>query len=364
MEVTKPDASKMLYRYLGNTGLRVSVFSLGNFINNNDDDAKTLECTKTALASGINFFDTAEVYGLGAAETTLGKAFKQLNVPREKIVVTTKIYNIGNDPNDGFLSRKHIIEGLKNSLKRLQLDYVDIVYCHRYDMHTPMKEVCKAMDWCINKGLALYWGTSEWTACQIIEAYDVCEELGLIKPVVEQCEYSMLERNKMENEYRDLFKRYKMGTSIFSPLRYGILTGKYINEIPDDSRANSKDVQTKNYMINCDYFKNKKEIDSKLLKLKEIAENKLSCSLAQLALAWIIANPDVSTCILGASKGSQIEENVKALEVVKKIDKDLWIEIEEILDNVPKGEIDYRDWKELPSRRNVAMNLDYIKNSQ
>lgn len=363
MEVTKPDTSKMQYRYLGNTGLRVSVLSLGNWLNN-EDDAQTLECTKAALANGINFFDTAEVYGLGAAETTLGKALKELNVPREKIVVTTKIFRIGDEPNDAFLSRKHIIEGLQNSLKRLQLEYVDVVYCHRYDMRTPMKEVCKAMNWCIDKGLAMYWGTSEWTACQIMEAYDVCEELNLIKPCVEQCEYNMLKRDKMEVEYRDLFKKYKMGTSIFSPLKQGILTGKYINETPEDSRANSKNEKTKNMMERNDYFKNKKEVDNKLSQLKDICENKLSCSLAQLAVAWVIANPDVSTCILGASKGSQIEENVKALEVVKKIDKDLWVEIEQILDNTPQGEIDYRDWKELPCRRNVAMNLDYIKNTQ
>ena len=320
---TKPATEKMIYRYLGNTGLRVSVLSLGNWLNN-EDDAQTLECTKAALNNGINFFDTAEIYGFGAAETTLGKALKELNVPREKIVVTTKIFRIGNDPNDSFLSRKHIVEGLNNSLKRLQLDYVDIVYCHRYDMKTPMLEVCTSMNWVINKGLALYWGTSEWTACQIMEAYDICEKLGLIKPVVEQCEYNMFRREKMEKEYRDLFKRYKMGTSIFSPLKCGILTGKYMNEIPEDSRANSKNERTKSMMERNDYFKNKKEIDNKLTQLKAIAENKLNCSLAQLAIAWVIGNPDVSTCILGASKGSQIEENVKAIEVLKKIDKYLW----------------------------------------
>ena len=224
MEEMKPATDKMVYRYLGNTGLKVSVLGLGNWLNN-EDDAQTLECTKAALENGINFFDTAEIYGFGAAETTLGKAFKSLNVPREKIVVTTKIFKIWDDPNDVFLSRKHIIEAIKNSLNRLQLEYVDIVYCHRYDMRTPMKEVCEAMHWCIEKGYALYWGTSEWTACQIMQAYDICEELGLIKPVVEQCQYNMFWREKMENEYRDLFKKYKMGTTIFSPLRCGILTG-------------------------------------------------------------------------------------------------------------------------------------------
>ena len=362
-EMTKPDTSKMEYRYLGNTGLKVSVLALGNWVNNEDDN-QTYECTKAALEHGINFFDTAEEYGFGKAETTLGKALKKLNVPREKIVVTTKLMKIGPDPNDAMLSRKHICEGIKNSLKRLQLEYVDIIYCHRYDRVTPMEEVVKSMNWVIEQGYALYWGTSEWTACQIFEAYDICDKLKLIRPIVEQCQYNMLERDKMENEYRDLFRRYKMGTTIFSPLRCGILTGKYMGSTPDDSRANSKNEGIKNMMKGFDYFKNKEKFDEKLSKLKDLAEKKLNCSLAQLAIAWTIANPDVSTCIIGATKVSQIEENCKALEVVKKLDKDISIEIEKILDNAPKGEIDYRDWKELPSRRNLAMGIDYIKQQE
>ena len=359
----KPVKEKMEYRYLGNTGLKVSVIGLGNWLNN-EDDAQTIECTKTALENGINFFDTAECYGFGMAETTLGKALKELNVQREKIVVTTKIFRIGEDPNDSFLSRKHIIEAIKNSLKRLQLEYVDIVYCHRYDMRTPMKEVVQAMNQCIEKGYALYLETSKWTACQIMEAYNICEILKLIKPVVEQCQYNMFHRENMEKEYRDLFKRYKMGTTIFSPLKCGILTGKYINEIPEDSRANSKNERTKGIIQRDDYFKNKNFYDNKLNQLKNIAENKLGCTLAQLALAWVITNPDVSCCLIGATKGAQIEENVKAVEISKKLDKELNIEIEKILENTPEGEIDYRDWKELPSRRNIAMNIDYIKSNQ
>ena len=166
-EVHKPDTSKMEYRYLGNSGLKVSVVGFGNWVNNLDDE-KNKECIKKALEKGINFFDTAEIYGLGAGETTFGKAIKELNIPREKIVVSTKIFKIGNDPNDGFLSRKHICEGIKNSLKRLQLEYVDVVFCHRYDMHTPLEETCRAMTWLIEHGYAFYWGTSEWTASQIL----------------------------------------------------------------------------------------------------------------------------------------------------------------------------------------------------
>ena len=354
----KPSTEKMEYRYLGNTGLRVSVIGLGNYVNN-DNDEQTLECVKSALKNGINFFDTAEIYGLGAAEISLGKAIKQLNIPREKIVVTTKIFKIGNEPNDAFLSRKHIIEGIKNSLQRLQLEYVDIIYCHRYDMNTPIKEVVESMNWCIEQGYALYWGTSEWTACQILEAYDICNELKLIRPVVEQCQYNMLCREKMENEYRDLFKKYKMGTTIWSPLESGILTGKYINETPPDSRANLKnDNASFSYGV---YMKNKAEYDEKLKKLKDIAEKKCGCGLTTLAIAWCIANPDVSVCLLGASKPAQLDDTIKALEVYRTIDKDTWIEIEKMLDNTPKGEVDYRSWKELPSRRNVAMGIDYLK---
>ena len=197
-------------------------------------------------------------------------------------------------------------------------------------------------------------------ACQIMEAYQICDDLKLIKPIVEQCQYNMFERNKIENEYRDLFKRYKLGTTTYSPLFCGVLTGKYIYEMPNDSRGNIKNERNRKKFLNNRYFKNKKSFDEKLIKLKNIAENKFKCTLAQLALAWVIANPDISCCILGASKGSQVDENVKALEVYKKMDKKDFIEIEKILDNTPKGEIDYSKWQEMPSRRNIAMNIDYI----
>ena len=207
---TKPDSSKMEYRYLGPTGLRVSVVSWGNWVNNSSDKL-TVDSVKFCLEHGINFFDTAEVYGLGAAEISLGKAFKELGVQREKIVVSTKIYKCGLDPNDSFLSRKHIIEGIRNSLKRLQLDYVDVIFCHRYDRYTPLEETCRAMNWVINQGLAHYWGTSQWSASQIMEAYKICDKLNLIPPVCEQCNYNMMVRDRVEAEYRDLFKKYKMG---------------------------------------------------------------------------------------------------------------------------------------------------------
>ena len=246
---TYPDSSKMEYRYLGPTGLKVSVVGWGNWVNNSNDKL-TVDSVKFCLEHGINFFDTAEAYGLGEGEISLGKAFKQLKVQREKIVVSTKIYYCGMDPNDSFLSRKHIIEGVKNSLKRLQLDYVDIVFCHRYDKYTPLEETCRAMNYLIDKGMAFYWGTSHWSASQIMEAYKICDKLNLIPPVVEQAHYNMMVRERMENEYRDLFQRYKMGTTIFSPLESGIFAGRYLNGIPEDSRANIKRDNAANNLAN------------------------------------------------------------------------------------------------------------------
>jgi len=356
-EIHKPDCSKMEYRYLGNSGLRVSVVGFGNWVNNLNDES-TKECFKKALENGINFFDTAEIYGHGAGEKSFGKVIKELNIPREKIVISTKIWQIGFDPNDGFLSRKHICEAIKNSLKRLQLDYVDVVFCHKFDSVTPLEETCKSMNWVINQGYADYWGTSDWTASQIMEAYAICDKLGLIKPIVEQCQYNMLYRQPMEVNYRDLFKRYKMGTTIWSPLNSGILTGKYIEGIPEDSRAKLKN-DNADFAFTF-YQKNKQDIDNKLIKLKSIAE-KYRCGLATLAIAWCIANPDVSVCLLGASKPAQLDDTIKAVEIYKKIDNDTWIEIEKILDNTPNGETDFLTWKELPSRRNIAMGIDYIK---
>ena len=339
----KPDTSKMEYRYLGNSGLRISVLGFGNAVNYRNDKLTT-ESIKTALAQGINYFDTAEIYGLGTGETNLGKAMKELGITRKKVVISTKIFKIGNDPNDCFLSRKHVVEGLKNSLQRLQLKYVDIVFCHRFDSNTPMEEICESMNYVIDEGLAFYWGTSGWTASQIMEAYSICDKLGLIRPICEQTHYNLFTRSPVEDEYNDLIKKYKLGLIAYSPLECGILTGKYINEVPKDSRAN----------LNYD--------NANTLMDKYTKEKKIKCTLAQLCIAWIIANPDVSCCLFGASKPSQIEDNMKALEIYKKIDKDTFIEIEKIMDNVPKGEMDYLTFTQLPSRRNVAMKIDYLKN--
>jgi len=354
----KPDTSKMEYRYLGNSGLRVSILGFGNSVNYRNDKL-TAESIKVALAHGVNYFDTAEIYGLGTGETNLGKAMKELGISRKKVVISTKIYRIGTDPNDCFLSRKHIVEGLKNSLQRLQLKYVDIIFCHRFDSQTPLEEVCDSMNYVIEQGLAFYWATSGWSASQIMEAYAICDRLKLIRPIAEQVHYSVFTRSPLEDEYNDLIKKYKLGLIAYSPLESGILTGKYINEVPKDSRANLNYDNANTLMEK--YTKEKKAWDEKLLKLKDIAEKKIKCTLAQLCIAWIIANPDISSCVLGASKSTQLEDNFKALDLYKKIDKDTFIEIEKIMDNAPTGEMDFLTWTQLPSRRNIAMNIDYIK---
>jgi voltage-dependent potassium channel beta subunit len=347
--------NKMIYRYLGNSGLRVSAISWGNWINTKDENEITYNTVKVALDHGVNFFDTAEIYGFGEGETSLGNSLKKLGTKREDLVISTKIFKVGTGVNDGFLSRKHIIEGLNNSLKRLQLDYVDIVFCHRPDFRTPIEETCRAMDWVINQGKAFYWGTSEWSASQIMEAHMICEKLGLIKPLVEQCQYNMMVREKMENEYAHLFQRTKMGTTIWSPLFSGVLTGKYINEIPKGSRL---DVFASNASLHkSQYDKNKAVWDEKLLKLKEISE-RLGFTLSQLAIAWTIKNPDVSTCIVGASKPEQLEENLKALDLLEVYTKDVEDEIEKILDNTPQGEMDWLYFNRLPGRRSTNLLIN------
>jgi len=346
--------SKMIYRYLGNSGLKVSVLSWGNWINTKDENEITLETVKLALENGINFFDTAEIYGFGEGETSLGNAFKKLAPRREDLVVSTKIFRSGMGVNDAFLSRKHIIEGLNNSLKRLQLDYVDVVFCHRFDCSTPLEETCRAMNWLINQGKAFYWGTSEWSASEIGEAHVVCEKLGLIKPIVEQCQYNMLVREKMENEFVHLFKTTKLGTTVWSPLFSGVLTGKYINETPKGSRLDAFAANAK--LHHSLYLKNKTIWDEKLLKLREIAE-RLGFSLTQLALAWVIKNTDVSTCIVGASKPEQLAENLKSLELLEIYSAEIEEEVEAILTNSPLAEIEWLTFSRMQTRRRINLGI-------
>jgi voltage-dependent potassium channel beta subunit len=348
VETTKKP--EMEFRALGPSGLKVSVLSFGNWLTSNDKSAEetTTACIKRCWEHGINFFDTAEIYGNGTAEIIMSNAIKSLNVPREKLVISTKLIKGGDTVNERGLSRKHVVEGLNNSLKRLQLDYVDVVFCHRPDPETPVEETVRAFNHVIDQGKALYWGTSEHSAEQIQEIYAVCDRLGLIKPIVEQPQYSMLHRDRFEVEYGTLFDKYRMGSTIWSPLAGGILTGKYNFGIPAGSRfENSTSFSYATFMG--DEEKKKRTIGI-IEKLGDVAKE-LNASLAQLALAWTIANKDVSTAIFGATKVEQVDDNIKAIELYKKLTPEIFEKIEKILDNRPKPTMNFRTWSPYPPRR-------------
>jgi len=328
---------KMIYRNLGRTGLKVSVFSYGGWLTvggtQKGDIVKDL--MKTAYDAGVNFFDNAEIYSNGESENEMGRVIEEMGWDRDQLVISTKVFfGTGKaDPNQKGLSRKHIIEGVRASLKRLRLDYVDVVFCHRHDASTPMEEIVRGMNQLIATNKTYYWGTSEWSAQQIQEAWACSKELGLIGPVADQCQYNMLHRDRPEVEYAPLFKEYGLGMTIWSPLASGMLTGKYNDGVPKDSR----------YATNPDFFKNAvKELESpegkakieKVKSLTKIAE-KIGANTSQLALAWAAYNKNVSTVILGATKVEQLSDNLKALEFVDKITPELYEEIEKILDNKP-----------------------------
>ncbi|KAI8909285.1 hypothetical protein PhCBS80983_g00613 [Powellomyces hirtus] len=331
--------TNMQYRHLGRSGLKVSVLSLGGWVTYGaqvGDDA-AFSCMKAAYDAGINFFDNAEVYAGGESERSMGRAIKHFGWKRSDLVISTKIYwGGGEGPNDKGLSRKHIIEGTKASLERLQLDYVDLIFAHRPDNLTPMEEVVRAFNWIIEKGYAFYWGTSEWSAEQISDAHRVAEKLGLIAPLMEQPQYNMFHRERFEKEYAPLFKKYGLGTTIWSPLASGVLSGKYNSgTVPEGSRFAVTDYavikRIKEGALDTEEGKAKLQ---KVIALEPIAK-KLDCTLAQLALAWCISNPNVSTVITGASKPEQVTENVKALAVVPKLSSEILEQIDAILDNKP-----------------------------
>jgi len=279
----------------------------------------------------------------------MGKCIKRLGLRRSQLVISTKLFWGGPEVNERGTSRKHIIEGINASLKRLQLDYVDILFCHRPDPDTPIEETVRAMDFVINQGQALYWGTSEWSADQIMEAHYAAKSLGLIGPVTEQPQYSMLHRTRVEKEYSRLYKEMKLGLTIWSPLGSGLLTGKYISkEFAPDTRLGTethmKWLRTQllsNEGMNQLEEKNFDTILQKVSELKPIAE-KIGCTVAQLALAWCIKNPNVSSVITGASKVEQVVENFKALEFVPKLTPEIIEQIEGVLKNKPVQVKDYK----------------------
>ena len=316
-----------------------------------------LTSNSSALENGVNYFDTAEIYGNGLAEIAMGKAFKRLNVPRKDIVVSTKIFSCGSGVNDTMLSRKHIIEGTLAGLKRLELDYVDVIFAHRPDPVTPIEETCRAFNWLIENGKAFYWGTSAWTPEQAMEAHLCCEKLGLIKPIVEQAEYNLIMRKEFEVDLLPIFDKLGYGTTIWSPLASGILSGKYNDgKIPADSRfAGDKLSQPVKDRIFGGY-KNQlgEEFTSKLQGLGALAKE-LGYTQAQLAIAWCIVNKDVSTCLLGASRVEQMVENLKSLDLVNKWTKETEAKVEAIMKNQPTPAFNWRDWKQFEPRRNTSV---------
>lgn len=337
----------MEYRRMGKTGLRLSSLSLGAWITYGgqvkDEDA-TFECMKAAYDAGVNFFDNAESYSQGNAERVMGTVLKKTGWRRSSLVISTKLF-FGTEgrtgPNDKGLSRKHIFEGLHESLARMQLDYVDLLFCHRPDPSVPIEETVRAMNDLIRQGKVFYWGTSEWNAQQLQEACTVADRLGLIPPLVEQPQYNMFCRSKVERDYLPLYAQSQgLGLTIWSPLASGLLSGKYNDGIPEGSRlALENSAWLKNQFFNNEGINGLEEKDynkviEKTKALGEVARD-LECSTAQLSLAWCLRNEHVSTVITGASRVQQVTENLQALNLVQKLTPAVLERIENILQNAP-----------------------------
>lgn len=323
----------MEYRRLGKSGLQVSLLSFGSWVTFHKqlEDGSADELMGMAYDNGINFFDNAEGYALGESEKMMGRVLQQKGWDRTSYVLSSKVFfgsRANNKPNQTGLSRKHITEACHEALKRLQTDYLDLYFCHRPDPNVPMEEIVWTMNHLIQQGKILYWGTSEWTAQEITEAHMVAERYRLIGPTMEQPEYNMFHRNKLEKDYLPIFKNIGLGTTIWSPLAAGVLTGKYNDGIPEGSRLA---IQGFEWLV--DKQLNEDRI-AKVRQLTPIAEE-LCCSMASLAIAWCAANPHVSTVILGATKASQLTQNLQALEVLPKLTPEVMQRIEAVLQNKP-----------------------------
>jgi voltage-dependent potassium channel beta subunit len=320
----------MDYRKLGRSGLKVSEISLGSWLTfgQSVDDTATEACMTAAYDAGINFFDGAEGYGRGAAESAMGRVLKKTGWARDTLILSGKVLFVGDKPTQRGLSKKHLIEACDAALGRFGVDYLDLFFCHRPDPDTPLDEMCRTMHELILRGKILYWGTSEFSAADLLEIHTVCERYNLTPPTMEQCNYSMLVRDRVDRELVPLFQKYRLGTTIYSPLALGILTGKYLDGVPADSRIGKTDADWLKNQISEDKLK-------KVRALKAIAED-LQTSLAQMALAWTLNNPNTSTAIIGATKPEQVVENCKAIEAKAKLTPEVLDQIELILDNKPK----------------------------
>ena len=318
----------MNYRRLGRSGLKVSELSLGSWVTygNQLDAAAARECMAAAWDRGVNFFDNAEVYAAGRSEELMGEAFRKLGGPRLRYIVSTKFFwGISDGPNEkNTLNRKYLLHGIDASLKRLQLDYVDLVFCHRPDPNTPIEETVWAMHDMIARGKALYWGTSEWPADAIRAAWQIADRHHLHKPVMEQPEYNLFHRERVEREYAPLYEEIGLGLTTWSPLASGLLTGKYAKGVPAGSRGTIPRMQ---FLVErlTDPVRN-----AAVAKLSGLADE-LGCTTAQLAIAWCARNAHVSTVITGASRVSQVEENLKAAQVIPKLTPDVMARIDSLV---------------------------------
>lgn len=325
----------MEYRYMGKTGLQLSVLSFGSWVSFHKQitDKVADELMSYAYDNGVNFFDNAEVYALGKSEEMMGRILASKSWDRTSYCVSSKVYfgwrGKENRPNQTGLSRKHITEACHEALKRLQVDYLDLYFCHRPDKQVPMEEIVFTMNTLIQQGKILYWGTSEWSGVEIMQAKMIAKANGLIGPQVEQPQYNLFERNKLENEYLSIFKHEGLGTTIWSPLATGLLSGKYNAGMPEESRLN---------MAGFEWLKDRWFVEEKIEKVKklQILANELNTSLAALSIAWCIYNKHVTTAILGATKIEQLQQNFKALEVMNLFTPSLIESIELIMQNKPK----------------------------
>lgn len=316
----------MEYRHLGHTGTRVSELSFGSWVTfkNQVDVKAAVEIMAAAYDAGVNFFDNAEVYANGKSEEVMGEALKKLSWRRGSYLVTTKFFwGLHDGVNErNTLNRKRLIEGINGSLQRLKLEYVDVIYCHRPDKTTPIEETVWAMHNIIEWGKAFYWGTSEWAGDEIVAAIEIAEKHHLHKPVTEQPEYNLFRRERFEKEYARLFKDYGYGSTTFSPLASGLLTGKYLEGIPEDSRA---------ALQGYDWLHESVTDEDRLAKVRALAPiaEELGCTLSQISIAWCLKNPNVSTVITGASRVEQLHENMKAADIAPKLTPDILQRIDE-----------------------------------
>lgn len=324
----------MQYRRLGKSGLQVSVLSFGSWVSFSKqiNDKVADELMGIAYDNGINFFDNAEVYALGESEKMMGRVLKKKKWDRTSYIISSKAFfgwrGKANKPNQTGNNRKHLTEACNEALQRLGVEYLDLFFCHRPDKNTPIEETVWAMNHLMQQGKILYWGTSEWSGVEIMEAHRVAEKYKLIGPIMEQPQYNLFERHKIEVEYNEIYKNVGLGTTIWSPLASGLLSGKYNDGIPKDSRF---------ALQGFDWLKDRWMVDDRLKKVKKLGEfaAKLGTTTAALSIAWCIKNPNVSTAILGATKKQQLLDNLKALDVLEKITPEVMEKIEGIMKTKP-----------------------------